>query len=112
MDSWKAAGSQWKAWSSISVSVTLKIGDEKIHVISCYAPTRAASTEVKTEFYDEISSILERFPGNESYILLGDFNACVGCRELEGSDDPLSNARGHHAFGEVKDAMKELFYHL
>ena len=38
------------------MSVILKCGDARLHVISCYAPTRAVSREEKTKFYDEISS--------------------------------------------------------
>jgi len=52
--------SQWKAWSSRSVSVALKCGDDvRLHVIFCYASTRTASIEEKTKFYDEISTILD-----------------------------------------------------
>ena len=32
IDAWKAAGSQWKAWSFRLISVTLKCGDKRLHV--------------------------------------------------------------------------------
>jgi len=88
LTAWKAAGSQWKAWSSRCISVTLKCGDARLHVISCYAPTRAASREEKAKFYDEISTILDEIPISDTYIILGNFNARVGCREQ--SDDQWS----------------------
>ena len=77
-----------------------------MHVVSCYAPTRAASREEKTKFYDSISSILDGFPSTDYYILLGDFNACVGYREQ--SDDQWSNVKGPHGYGEMNDAGREL----
>ena len=45
---WKLGGCQWKAWSSRLVSATLEVGHgdlEPLHVLSCYSPTFAASTE-------------------------------------------------------------------
>ena len=49
MEAWRRTGRQWKAWSSRAVSVCLQVGGgggarERLHdVVSCYAPTRAAS---------------------------------------------------------------------
>ena len=39
---WRAAGQQWKAWSSRLISAHLRAGNKKddhLHVLSCYAPT-------------------------------------------------------------------------
>ena len=35
-----------------------KIGDEKLHVVSCYAPTTAARREDKTKFYNALSFVV------------------------------------------------------
>ena len=46
---WKAGGEQWKAWSSRLVTATLQPGranSDRIHILSCYAPTFAASRRV------------------------------------------------------------------
>ena len=46
IDAWKAAGRQCKAWSSSAASAYLQLGGrsrDKLQVVSCYAPTRAAS---------------------------------------------------------------------
>ena len=54
MDAWKRAGNQWKAWSSRVVSACLQMGEGsggRLHVVSCYAPTRAARREVKDAFF-------------------------------------------------------------
>ncbi len=48
----KAAGKQWKAWSSRAVSACLQLGGrdrDKFH--ACYAPTRAASRQEKDTFF-------------------------------------------------------------
>ena len=53
-DAWKAAGRQWKAWSSRAVSACLQLGGrsrDKLHIVSCYAPTRAASRQEKNTFF-------------------------------------------------------------
>ena len=45
----------------------------------------------------------------EKYMLLDDFNACVGSRE---SDEQWVGMRGPHGFGAAKDAGKELLSFL
>ena len=53
----------------------------KLHVVSCYAPTRAASRQMKDAFFQDIDSILAAMPTGEKYVILGDVNAHVGSRE-------------------------------
>ena len=46
VDAWKRRSSQWSAWSSRAVSACLQVGKGaagRLHVVSCYTPTRAAS---------------------------------------------------------------------
>ena len=95
------------------MSAKLKIGKRKkdmLHVLSCYAPTRAANRVNKDRFFDDLQQALTAVPSNESYILLGDFNAQVGSRET--ADDPWGNVRGPNGFGEINDAGKELLAFL
>ena len=66
--------------------------------------------EKKTNLYDSVSSILDGFPATDSYVLLEDFNACVGSREQSG--DLWSNVRGSHGYGEVNDVGRELLSFL
>ena len=45
---WKTGGSQWSSWL---ITVTLEVGSGNgglLHVLSCYAPTYAASREERT----------------------------------------------------------------
>ena len=62
---WRAAGQQWKAWSSRLISARLQAGNKKhdhLHVLSCYAPTRAASRTVKDEFLHDLEQALAAIP--------------------------------------------------
>ena len=68
----------WKAWSSRLVTATLVTGRGSVdclHVLSCYAPTFAASREEKDEFFDSLQQALNMIPLRENFVILGDFNA-------------------------------------
>ena len=77
-----------------------------LHVISCYAPTRAG----ERTFFQQLDSVLSSVPKGESYILLGDFNAHVGCRTDH--NDVWSNVCGPHGYGVDNDAGRELLSFL
>ena len=82
----------------------------KFHVVSCYAPTRAASRQVNDAFYQDLESILAAIPTREKYVILGDFNVHVGSRECVG--DQWGSVRGLHGYGVINDAGKELLSFL
>lgn len=46
--------------------------------ISIYAPTMTHTDEEKTEFYNQLSNIIQTTPASDRLFLLGDFNARVG----------------------------------
>ena len=81
----------------------------RLHVVSCYAPTRAASREDKEAFFQELENFISSVPSGEVYILLGDFNARVGSRE---SDEQWTGVRGPHGYGVANDAGRELLSFL
>ena len=106
---WKMGGEQWRTWGSRLIRVTLAIGkgaSDSLHVFSCYAPTYAASREAKDDFFDDLQRALDEVPPEESLVLLGDFNACVGSRNK--GDDPWEGVRGPHGMGEVNEAGRDL----
>lgn len=105
LSAWKRGGKQWKAWSSRCVSACLG----KLHVMSCYAPTRAASREDKEAFFQLLENFITSVPSKESYVVIGDFNARVGSRE---DDDMWAAVRGPHGLGMVNDAGRELLSFL
>ena len=109
LQAWEAGGGIWKAWSSRLVTVTLQPGksqNDRIHILSCYAPTFSASRVDKNKFLDDLQHALDVIPPSECYVLMGDFNARVGSRI--GEDDQWRYVRGPHGLGEVNDAGKEL----
>ena len=106
---WKAGGSQWKAWSSRLVTATLEIGNGRLHILSCYAPTFIASREEKGKFYKDLQAAVSSVPSNECFGMLGDFNARVGSR---GVDDDWWYERGPHEYDEINEAGKELMSFL
>ena len=95
------------------MSVCLQTGRRKkdhIHVLSCYAQTRAASRNIKDEFFADLEQALASIPSDEPFILLGDLNARVGSRS--DTDDTWEGVRGPHGYGESNDAGKELLTFL
>ena len=80
---WKAGGEVWKAWSLRLVTATLQKGQTnsgRLHILSCYAPTFAASRVEEDQFLNDLQQALDSIPSRESYVMLGDFNARVGSR--------------------------------
>ena len=109
---WKDGGSRWKAWSSRLVTATLQVGrgsHDHLHILSCYAPTIAASREDKNSFFDTLQDALLSIPSDKCFVMLGDFNARVGSR---GADDEWWYERGPHGYGELNEAGKELLSFL
>ena len=83
---------------------------DHIHVLSCYSPTRAASQDIKDEFFADLEQALVSIPSDEPYILLGDLNACVVSRS--DTDDTWEGVRGPHGYGESNGAGRELLTFL
>ena len=112
VSAWRAAGERWKSWSPRLISAHLKTGkrrNDHLHIISAYAPTRAASREAKDKFFQDLDQVLSSIPSNEPYVLLGDFNAHVGSRD---EDDAWGRVRGPYGYGETNDAGTELLTFL
>ena len=82
----------------------------KLYVVSCYAPTRAASREDKEAFFQMSDSFISSVPSQEGYVILGDFNARVGSRES--ADGQWGAVRGPHGYGVANDTRKELLSFL
>ena len=113
LDAWKKGGKQWKVWNSRCVSACLLMPGSrrrKLHVVSRYAPTRAASRKDKEAFFQMLDSFISLVPSQESYVILGDFNARVGSRES--ADGQWGAVRGPHRYGVANDAGKEFLSFL
>ena len=66
-------------------------------VISAYAPTMTNSEENKDHFYEDLRNVLNKVPPNDKILLLGDFNARVGCN----NSDTWQHVVGKHGLGKV-----------
>ena len=113
LKAWQRGGKQWRAWSSRCVSASLQLDNQsggRLHIVSVYVPTRAASRAVKDAFFQELDNIISSIPSEECYVLLGDFNARVGSREAV--DDQWDGVRGPHGLGACNDAGRELISFL
>ena len=111
VSAWKAGSRQWKAWSSRLVTATLETGKGKsgqLHVLSCYAPTFAASREEKDKFFDLLQDALLAIPSGECYVMLGEFNACVGSRAVD--DNEWWYEKGPHRYGRLTKAGRDLLF--
>ena len=119
-EAWKAAGEKWEAISSRIVLTRLKLAGRgqrqpggsrersstSVTVVSVYAPTAKAPPGVKQQFNEDLQSSLDKVPPSDILIILGDFNARVGKRDVASS--LWKQTLGIHGFDERNDAGEEL----
>ena len=74
------------------------VKNEHATVIAAYAPTLAADTDDKDQFYDQLDAILRSINRKDKIILLGDFNARVGTRR-----DLWDGVIGQHGVGKMNE---------
>ena len=84
------------AVSSRLMRLRLSLKSGFVSIVCAYAPTLAASNDVKDEFYDGLSAVLHQIPNSEKLILLGDFNAGVGS-----DNSAWPSCLGKHGIGKV-----------
>ena len=75
---------EWRAVSSRIVWVRLKLGRERVAIVSVYAPGSERTEEERECFWEQLSECLSGFAQNERAIVLGDMNARVGDAEIDG----------------------------
>ena len=69
-------------------------------MLSCYAPTWAASRQDKDNFLNQLDAFITSVPTSDCYVILGDFNARIGSRS-DGEDDLWGGVLGPHGYGEI-----------
>lgn len=67
-------------------------------LISAYAPTLAAESNIKEDFYLALDSAIRKTPATDKLILMGDFNARVGTEYLV-----WDKVIGRHGVGKMND---------
>ena len=63
------------------------------------------ASKVKKGIFDDLQNALDEIPPEESYVILGDFNARVGLRS--GDRNLWGDASGPFGLGEMNEAGKE-----
>ena len=62
------------------MTLRLKLAKNRfITIISAYAPTLQSDDHVKERFYEQLDQIITVTPASDRLLILGDFNARVGC---------------------------------
>ena len=74
-----------------------------VTLISVYAPTLSATPDDKDEFYDRLAATISSIPSKEEVVLLGDFNARVGC-----DHDSWPSCLGQFGVGKMNDNGQRL----
>ena len=72
-------------------------------IFSAYAPTQVASSEDKDEFYLLLEEALRKSPTSDSLLILGDFNARVGCNSAA-----WESVLGPHSIGSMNENGQRL----
>ena len=78
---WRQAGERTITYPSGRVlAVSLKLGASEglFHVLSVYGPALQQDASEKRQFWQDLSSCYDRFPGRELCFLLGGFNCRLG----------------------------------
>ena len=85
----------------MTMQLTTKSGT--IHLISAYAPTLAAESEVKDKFYEDLQKAFKQIPEKEDVFILGDFNARVGSEQ-----ETWPTCLGHFGMGKMNENGQRL----
>ncbi|KAK9127965.1 hypothetical protein Syun_016762 [Stephania yunnanensis] len=76
------------------ILVKLIIGDEKINILSAYAPQVGLSENIKHKFWDDMDGFMQSIPLDEKVFIGGDLNGHVGV-----SNDGFERVHGGFGYG-------------
>ncbi|KAK9112514.1 hypothetical protein Scep_020033 [Stephania cephalantha] len=76
------------------ILVKLIIGDEKINILSAYAPQVGLSESIKRKFWDDMDGFMQSIPLDENVFIGGDLNGHVGA-----SNDRFERVHGGFGYG-------------
>ncbi len=86
------------------VSATFDTVDGPTTIFQAYAPDSSYSEDIVEEFYDMLQSKIDALPKNQTYIVMGDFNAKVGSDQQH----VWPEAVGRYGLGEANDRGLQL----
>ncbi|KAK9147317.1 hypothetical protein Scep_006074 [Stephania cephalantha] len=76
------------------ILVKLIIGDEKINILSVYAPQVGLSESIKRKFWDDMDGFMQSISLDEKVFIGGDLNGHVGA-----SNDEFERVHGGFGYG-------------
>jgi endonuclease/exonuclease/phosphatase family metal-dependent hydrolase len=94
---------QWKPVNERLLYVRMNSKYAKLSVVVGYAPIDDAEEEEKDTFYDALQAVLEDVPRHDVMMLIGDFNAKVGCANVD-----RERTMGRHGVGVMTDNGERL----
>lgn len=99
---WNKAVTEYRAINDRIMLIRFNTGPCKLNMFQVYAPTSVADAQEREEFFQTLSSHIERMPKKEITLVLGDFNSKVG-------KETISNGVcGTHGLGNRNDSGEEL----
>ncbi|VDP35142.1 unnamed protein product [Schistosoma margrebowiei] len=96
----------WESHGSRIIKASFKTKKEGItmNIIQCYAPSNGSNDDTKDRFYEQLQSIIEKFPRNDLTILMGDLNVKVGI-DNTGYEDIMRRQRTRYIiFASIKNS--------
>ena len=85
------------------LSMRLNTSDGPLNLLCVYAPTLTAPDDIKDIFYNQLKSTIKGYEKQEPLIILGDFNARVGC-----DNEAWPNCLVHFGVGKCNDNGQRL----
>ena len=82
----------------MSLRLTLD-NNQYITLFSVYDPTLVSDISVRVKFYTDLKNLVTKVPSDDKIIILGDFNARVGC-----DADSWKGVLGKHGIGKRNDS--------
>ena len=73
-------------------------GNPKTTHICCYSPHNQSSEEEVTNFYEQVTDVMQQVPAHNVVFICGDFNAQLGTDNVHHSFHEHTNCNGEHLF--------------